>query len=202
MTANEVKSARLLSIYSELVGGRILKKAELAQRFHVTEKWKDVDTDNCVLHIRQGLVSFQNADENMWVTSESALKNDYRRRDIPLVDEDLICQLKQKSKNPASEYVFCSPEGKPYQPNNWRNRVYIPFMNDLIKAYPEIPMLSPHELRHTRATLWLAQGISALKVAKLLGHSDVKMLARIYDHTTVDTLRSAIVAARNTISTG
>lgn len=80
---------------------------------------------------------------------------------MPLIDEDLICQLKQKSRAAASEYVFCSPEGKPYQPNNWRNRVYIPFTQDLIKAHPVIPMLSPHELRHTRATLGLAQRVSS-----------------------------------------
>lgn len=38
MNPNEVKSARLLAIYSELVGGSILTKSELAQRFHVTER--------------------------------------------------------------------------------------------------------------------------------------------------------------------
>lgn len=56
-------------------------------------------------------------------------------------------------------------------------------------------MLSAHELRHTRATLWLAQGISPLMVAKLLGHSDTKMLVKVYDHTTVDTLRDVIKTA-------
>ena len=49
MTANEVKSARLLLIYSELVGGRTLKKAELAQRFHVTERsiQRDMEALRC-----------------------------------------------------------------------------------------------------------------------------------------------------------
>lgn len=49
MTSNEVKSARLLSIYSELVGGGILKKSELAQRFHVTERsiQRDMEALRC-----------------------------------------------------------------------------------------------------------------------------------------------------------
>lgn len=49
MTSNEVKSARLLSIYSELVGGGILKKSELAQRFHVTERsiQRDMESLRC-----------------------------------------------------------------------------------------------------------------------------------------------------------
>ena len=38
MKQNEVKSARLLAIYSELVNGAVLQKSELAQRFHVTQR--------------------------------------------------------------------------------------------------------------------------------------------------------------------
>lgn len=38
MNPNEVKSARLLTIYSELVNGAVLQKSELAQRFHITER--------------------------------------------------------------------------------------------------------------------------------------------------------------------
>ena len=45
----------------------------------------------------------------------------------------------------------------------------------------------------TRATLWLAQGIPELMVAKLLGHCDLKMLAKIYDHTDIETLRLKMV---------
>ena len=33
-------------------------------------------------------------------------------------------------------------------------------------------------------------------VARLLGHSDVKMLTKVYDHTTVDTLREAITSTK------
>ena len=68
----------------------------------------------------------------------------------------------------SPENVFYSPEGKPYQPNNWSNRVFKPFMKALHKKYPDIPELSPHELRHTRATLWIAQGIDPYMVARLL----------------------------------
>ena len=125
-----------------------------------------------------------------------------------LVESELLARLKAMPRSVRvkqrgsdgeevvhPEFVFHSPEGKPYQPNNWSNRVFFPFMRDLNKVQPELPSLTPHELRHTRATLWLAQGISPLMVAKLLGHSDVKMLAKVYDHTTVETLREAILHA-------
>ena len=172
-------------------------------------RWEDIDTENRVLHIRQGLVAYQDLDERTWVMEASGLKNAYRRRDVPLVDDTLVARLKAMSRKiwvkrrgePCQtmvepEFVFHSPEGLPYQPNNWSNRVFFPFMRDLIQTYPELPSLTPHELRHTRATLWIAQGISPLMVARLLGHCDVKMLAKVYDHTTVDTLREAITSTK------
>ncbi len=97
-----------------------------------------------------------------------------------------------RKKPVQTEYVFHSPSGKPYQPNNWANRVYRPFMKDLLTTHPELPELSAHELRHARATLWVAQGVDPLMVIRLLGHCDMKMLTKIYDHTTVETLRKAL----------
>lgn len=38
MLPTDIMSSRLLSIYSDLVNGKVLTKAELAQRFHVTER--------------------------------------------------------------------------------------------------------------------------------------------------------------------
>ena len=151
--------------------------------------------------ISQGLVSFYDDEQGQWTTSADGLKNRYRHRMIPLVNNELIERLRTKPreiipsgmKNTVqTECVFHSPFGKPYQPNNWANRVYRPFMKDLLAAHPELPELSAHELRHTRATLWVAQGIDPLMVIRLLGHCDMKMLTKIYGHTTVETLRKAL----------
>lgn len=164
-------------------------------------RWEDLDLEHGTVTISQGLVSFYNDEQEQWTTSADGLKNKYRHRTIPLVNADLIARLKDKpreivppgKKKPVkTEYVFHSPSGKPYQPNNWANRVYRPFMRDLLAAHPELPELSAHELRHTRATLWVAQGIDPLMVIRLLGHCDMKMLTKIYDHTTVETLRKAL----------
>lgn len=66
-------------------------------------------------------------------------------------------------------------------------------MRALHKAYPEVLELSPHELRHTRATLWIAQRMDPYMAARLLGHSDLKMLTKIYDHTSTETLRKGLL---------
>lgn len=73
-------------------------------------------------------------------------------------------------------------------------------MNDLKRAHPEIPKLSAHCLRHVRASLWIAGGMAPYMAAKLLGHTDLKMLLKIYDHTDVDTLRKALEKIENSMS--
>lgn len=166
-------------------------------------RWEDLDLERSTVTISQGLVSFYDDEQAQWTTSADGLKNKYRHRTIPLVNAELLARLKAKPreiippgmKKPVkTEYVFHGPSGKPYQPNNWANRVYRPFMRDLLAAHPELPELSAHELRHTRATLWVAQGVDPLMVIRLLGHCDMKMLTKIYDHTTVETLRKALTA--------
>ena len=163
-------------------------------------RWEDIDAENQSIHINQGLVAYYSADEDKLVMESNGLKNKFRQRTIPITDNDLWKRLCHAPRTVTlgkstilTEQVFHSPEGKPYQPNNWENRVYRPFMRALHKAHPDVPELSPHELRHTRATLWIAQGMDPYMAARLLGHSDLKMLTKIYDHTSTETLRKALL---------
>ena len=164
---------------------------------------EDLDRENRCIHISQGLVVYHSDDLDRQVMESDGLKNKFRRRSIPVMDDDLwnrLCKVPKSvtvgNKEVLTEQLFHSPEGKPYNPNNWVNRVYRPFMKALHQAHPDIPELSPHEFRHTRATLWIAQGIDPYMVARLLGHNGVSMLARRYDHTSVDTLRNVLLATK------
>lgn len=172
-------------------------------------RWDDLDLANGYIHIRQGLVELRDADSGKWKLVSDGLKNEFRERTIPIVSTDLLEKLKSKSKtiyikdehNGVEEIItdniFYSPEGKPFRANNWFKRVYSVFIADLHAEYPEIPCLTPHELRHSAATKWLRDGLSPLMVAKLLGHSDLKMLTKIYDHTEPETLKNAIKKSKN-----
>ena len=163
---------------------------------------EDLDREKRCLHINQGLVVYHSDDSDKQVMESDGLKNQFRRRSIPVVDDDLwdrLCKIPKTvhvgDKTVLTKQMFHSPEGKPYNPNNWVNRVYRPFMRALHQAHPDIPELSPHECRHTRATLWIAQGIDPYMVARLMGHNGLAMLVRRYDHTSVDTLRNVLYAA-------
>lgn len=160
--------------------------------------WHDFDKSRNLLHVKEGLVMSYSDTEQRWVTEHSNLKNRHRKRDIPIVCKALQERLYVLSAEhiERDQPVIHSPQGKPFQPNNWMNRVYKPFFQELQEAHLEVPFRSPHELRHTRATLWIAQGVAPYMVARLLGHTDLKMLTKIYDHTTADTLRKALERAQ------
>ena len=45
--------------------------------------------------------------------------------------------------------------------------------------YSDIPKLAVHELRHTRATLWITREVDSCLAAHLLGRCDLKILTKI-----------------------
>lgn len=174
-------------------------------------RWDDLDTDEGILYIRQGLVQQKDSKTGKIITVTDGLKNDHRCRMIPLHTE-LVEKISSQSRvayiggNAAkgtaptpviTTHIFHAPEGGPYTPMNWTNRVFKPFMEDLHSAHPDVPALNPHELRHTRATLWKDDGVDLFSIAKLLGHSDLDMLAKRYAHNNIDTLRRAIGIERS-----
>lgn len=45
-----------------------------------------------------------------------------------------------------------------------------------------IPVITPHSLRHTHASMLLANGVSVASIAKRLGHSSAEITQRVYLH--------------------
>lgn len=166
-------------------------------------RWKDIDLKDNVIYVRQGTVTLRNTDTGQWQLLSDGLKNEYRERMIPISEE--LAQLlrakprviyvgenKKKGIPPIrveTEFVFYSPKGKVYSPDNWNNRVYKPFIREMHKAFPDIPMLHAHELRHTRATLWYEDGMDLLTLAYLGGWTDLKMLRKKYAHVNLNKLK-------------
>jgi len=170
-------------------------------------KWDDLDSESHYIYVNQGLTTYKDTDEKRNKISTDGLKNRYRNRIIPIMDDYLWERLNAmertasfKGEDVQTEYVFHTRKGTPWNPNTWASRVFRPFMDALCATHPGYPKLSPHELRHSRATLWIAQGIDPYMVARLLGHSDTKMLTQVYDHTQPETLKNALLKIQNTVS--
>lgn len=48
----------------------------------------------------------------------------------------------------------------------------------------QIPIISAHSLRHTHASILIAEGVSMLSVSKRLGHANTEVTQRVYVHLT------------------
>ena len=75
----------------------------------------------------------------------------------------------------SDDLVFTSPEGGALRLGNWRRRVFDP----ACKA-AGITDLTPHDLRHTAASLAIASGASVKDVQRMLGHASAAMTLDVY----------------------
>ena len=64
-------------------------------------------------------------------------------------------------------------------------------LNDTLPADEQLPVIRLHDLRHTAATLMLANGEHPRIVQERLGHSDVAMTLNRYSHVTETMQRDA-----------
>ncbi len=98
-----------------------------------------------------------------------------RKLNVPqfLIDE-LQDHLSEASQ---SEFVFSTVEGHPLRRNNFRRRYWLPAC--------EAAGLAPlrfHDLRHTCASLLIAQGAHAKEIQVRLGHASIITTMNVYGH--------------------
>lgn len=83
----------------------------------------------------------------------------------------------------ADEHVFTAPQGGPLRLSNWRRRVFDPAAREI-----GIEGLTPHELRHTAASLAIASGATIKAVQSMLGHASATLTLDRYGHLFADEL--------------
>jgi integrase len=143
--------------------------------------WDDVDLDQATLTIHEG-------------------KTDASQRTLPL-SPGLVAALKRQKTRQQRErlilgadwrgngHVFTSEVGTPLRARN----VVRHFKRLLTKAgLPETTRF--HDLRHTAASLMLAQGVDLKTVSSILGHSTIATTANVYGHIYEQTQRQIITA--------
>jgi integrase len=60
-----------------------------------------------------------------------------------------------------------------------------------LKTRADVPAIRFHDLRHTSATLLLAEGVHGKIVQERLGHANIAMTLDLYSHVTSDMQRQA-----------
>lgn len=79
-------------------------------------------------------------------------------------------------KTVRNERLFIKDDSTPMNPDS---------ITDWTRKFVErnhLPHFTPHSLRHTHATLLIAEGVSIPTVSRRLGHSSIATTSRIYVH--------------------
>jgi integrase len=163
-----------------------LRKGEL-----LALRWDDVDLEGGVLHVRQNVQRLP----EIWPCVRST-KVKQVRRTIPLPAAS-VKVLRTHRANQAAEalalgpvwvdsgLVFTSTVGTVIEPRKL-NRLF-----DELNIKAQVRRIRFHDLRHTCASLLLAQNVPARGVMEILGHSQLAMTTGLYSHVMPTALREA-----------
>jgi len=146
-------------------------------------KWDDLDLDRRRLQIRRTLAvdgkpifaptsTKKNHNRTVWLTEKAATALAAHR------ERQEAQRLAGREAWTEHGLIFTVGTGNPLDSRNLRNRNFPALLE---KA--GLPKMRIHDLRHSAASLLLAEGIPVKVVGEMLGHSDVSTTLRIYAHT-------------------
>lgn len=143
--------------------------------------WTDVDLDASTVTVRRKLLRHRGT----WATD--VLKTRKSRRTIKLIPEAVEALTEQRRRQdderadhprPIDGLVFTTPSGQPIHATN-----ILPDWYALL-AELGLPRVTTHDCRHTAATMMFAAGVPMPVIAKILGHSTVRVTQDLYAHIT------------------
>jgi integrase len=155
-------------------------------------RWSDIDFERRTLQVRQ---TVQRIAQEGLVAAEP--KTEKSRRTLSLPDAALRALKAQRARQATerlsagtewedADLVFTSLSGTPLDPRGVDRK----FKRLLAKA--QLPVTTRlHDLRHSAASLLLAQGVPMRTIMELLGHSSIAMTANVYSHIAPTMLRDA-----------
>ena len=163
-------------------------------------QWADIDGDRLTLSVSRNVTVDASSPDKYHVGSTKTGE----KRTVPISPRvySLLMELKHENERRfdaalmPSAYVFCSAYNPykpiyPTAPTRWQSK--------FVKRN-NLPKVSPHDLRHTAATLALESGADLKQVQTLLGHKDpsttIEFYAGVTDEAqrrTVDGIESMII---------
>ena len=144
-------------------------------------RWRDIDFENDIVHVRNTVVRFKTISE-MEKTKSRASK-----RDLYLPNGLKQYLLSWRKRTEMNRKLF----GKDYQDRQhicqWADgRAYTPdYVSRRFRRILEVNHLPPirfHDLRHTAGSLLINQGQSVKQVQEFLGHEKASTTLDIYTH--------------------
>jgi len=133
-------------------------------------RWEDVDLEGHRIFIRRAL----------WRGKFVTPKSRRSRRTID-VAPTLRVALAKFPTGFQGGLVFCNPDGKPIDPDNFAHREWV-----RVLRRAELGRIRFHDLRHTYASLLIAQGAHPKYIQAQLGHASIQTTLDRYGHLMPD----------------
>jgi integrase len=170
-----MKGDRLTALYSVAMAVGLRLGEALALR------WIDVDLDKGLLRVEHALQRIKGKLQLVEPkTSKSRRAIRLPQVAISALWEHRARQLEERALAGAawndSGFVFTTTVGTPLDGPTVTHR----FQKNLAKA--GLPRMRFHDLRHTCATLLMAQGVHPRLVMDILGHSQISLTMNLYSH--------------------
>jgi integrase len=156
-------------------------------------RWRDVDLDAGRLAVTGSSVRLtKRARDLLGVTDSEPLRGEPKTRrsrrvvELPSLAVDALRRHRDAAKVVTVDgRVFTTPDGRvlrvPTVYNRWHG----------VLERAGVPLVRPHDARHTTATLMLAQGVHPKLVSEMLGHATVAITLDLYSHATPTMHREA-----------
>lgn len=152
--------------------------------------WTDVDFDKGTLTVRKQLQRIGGT----LVLTDPKTRRSRRTIAIPSIAVEAlrahrIRQFEERliagDRWVENGLVFATTIGTPFEQRNVRRHL------DLALGKAGLPRIKPHTLRHTAASLLLAQGIHPRVIMETLGHSQISTTMDLYAHVVAEVQREA-----------
>lgn len=192
--ADENNDIRLILSLGFLTG---IRRGEMAGL-----KWSDVNFDECYIFIHQTRVIVEGGVEHIkQPKTSSGIRKIYIPQNLLNVLKEyhqryLTNKIRLGKDFADKNYVISKPDGNPLSPQGISN-CYLRFMD---RHKDEVRYLKFHGLRHTYASLLVAQGENPKTVQHNLGHSDVSFTLQVYSHSYESTQKKAAETLNDTLN--
>lgn len=150
--------------------------------------WSNIDFENGVIHVAQKVIELTENGKTELIISKD-MKNESSRRSLPLITDVKKILLEQKEKQETYHKMFRGDYNRKYL-----DMVCVDPMGNLIhpdRITERFPVLLErfgmekirfHDLRHSCASMLIANHASLKEVQMWLGHSTITTTADIYGH--------------------